>query len=210
MKARSWRAFAWGALTVGLAGSVAAPVGAATKSQLQAETLSLSNMPTGWSVEKLATGTATDRTGCLKGLRALGLPAKGIARADVTYQSHTVPAFEETLESGKGALPRYEHYLSILETCKQVSVTTSKGIQVSGSVKAMSFPTVGSSSSAFALDWSAGGVNVGTDIVLFRVGQVDGRIAYGDYSPDKATLQALATAAVDKVEGKPVPAIPSN
>jgi hypothetical protein len=210
MKARVWRAVALGALTVGLAGSVAAPVGATTKSQLQGETLSLSNMPTGWSVENSATGTGTDLAGCLQGLRALGLPAKGIARANVTYHRHTVPAFEETLESGKGALPRYERYLRILETCKQVSVTTSKGIQVSGSVKAMTFPTVGSSSSAFALDWSAEGVNVGTDIVMFRAGQVDGRIAYGDYSPDRATLQALVTAAVDKVEGKPVPAMPSN
>lgn len=210
MKASRWRGVALGAVTLGLAGSVAAPVGATTQSQLQAETLSLSNMPTGWSVENSANGTATDRTGCLKGLRSLGLPAKGIARADVTFHSHTVPAFEETLESGKGALPRYERYLEILETCKQVSVTTSKGIQITGSVKAMPFPTVGSSSSAFALDWNAEGVNVGTDIVMFRAGQVDGRVAYGDYSPNTATLQALVTAAVDKVEGKPVPAIPSN
>lgn len=197
-------------MTVGLAASLAAPVAATTKAQLQAETLSLSNMPTGWSVDSSTTGTETDRTGCLKGLRALGLPAKGIARANVTYHQRTVPAFEETLESGEGALTRYERYLKILQTCKQVSITTSKGTQISGSVRAMSFPTVGSSSSAFALDWSAHGVNVGTDIVMFRAGQVDGRVVYGAYSPDTATLEALVTAAVDKVEGKPVPATPSS
>lgn len=88
-----------------------------------------------------------------------------------------------------------------------MSVTTSKGTQISGSVKALSLPTVGYSSNAFALDWSAKGVDVGTDVVMFRAGQVDGRIVYGDSSPNVANVEALAAAAVDKVEGKPVPAI---
>lgn len=83
-------------------------------------------------------------------------------------------------------------------------------MRVSGSVQALSIPMVSSSARAFALEWSAEGVDVGTDVVTFRVGQVDGRIAYGGRAPSTTTAEALATAAVDKVEGKTVPPIPSN
>jgi hypothetical protein len=210
MQARVWRTIALPALTVGLLSCLTAPVGAATVAQLKAETLSLSNMPSGWSVATLAPGTETDPTGCLRGLRADGLHAKGIVSAVVIYHYQKVASFEETLESGPGALPSYGRYLEILETCKQVSATTSRGIHVSGSVKALSFPTVGSSSSAFTVTWSAQGISVGTDIVLFRAGQLDGRILYGDSSPQTGPVLALTTAAVDKAEGKPVPAVPAN
>lgn len=49
------------------------------------------------------------------------------------------------------------------------------------------------------------GVDVGFDVVLFRVGKLEGFVGYGTLgSPTVATVEQLARAAVAKAEGKPV------
>jgi hypothetical protein len=84
-----------------------------------------------------------------------------------------------------------------------VSITTSDGTKATGSIGAMSFPALGDSSSAYAINLTASGVSLGIDIVLFRVGAITGDVLYFDYSPDPMAVQHYATAAVNKVEGKP-------
>lgn len=177
------------------------PADGLTQSQVKAKVLSLSNMPTGWSVDNSQSNGTSNLGGCLTKLQSLGKPAKGISRAVVHYVDQTEPTFDETLESGKGAVARYDKYLHILKDCKTISFTSGT-TPISGTVGAMSFPTVGDSSSAFALTVGADGVDVTADFVLFRVGQIDGDIGYEDYSPDAATVQAFATEAIDKIEGK--------
>ena len=179
------------------------PAGALTQAQIKAMALSLSDMPTGWSVNNSSASTSNLGSGCLQKLQALGKPSKGIARAVVHYEDQNSPTLSETLESGKGSSARYKKYLGILKGCKSISITEG-GTNLTGTVGAMSFPTVGDSSSAFAITLGADGITETLDIVLFRVGQVDGDLGYADYSPDAATAQAFATEAVNKIEGKAV------
>jgi hypothetical protein len=73
------------------------PVGAVTKVQLRAKALSLSNFPTGWSVDNSSSGGAASRPACLQGFKA---SFKHEVKVTVTYTDGNVPALQETLESG--------------------------------------------------------------------------------------------------------------
>jgi hypothetical protein len=181
---------------------MAGPATAVTKSQIRAKVLSLSNMPTGWSVDNSGGGTTSDIGGCLKGLEAIKKRAKGIVRESVAYQDGTVPLLQEIIEAGPGAVARYRKFNAILLGCKAISFSAS-GSKVTGTVGAMSFPKVGDSSSAYAVNLTAQGVTAGLDLVLFKVGQFDGLLEYGDISPNPNVVHAFATEAVDRILGKP-------
>jgi hypothetical protein len=183
---------------------VAVPASSAgiSKSEVQSKSLALSDMPTGWSVDHSTSGALSNPGGCLSALEALKKPAKGTVRAHVQYDDQEVPAVQETLEAGKGAIARYDKYLKTLNGCTSVSFSDS-GQTITGTVGAMSFPTVGNSSSAYAMNFTIEGESVGLDVVFFRVGQYDGDLEYVDYSPDTSTMQAFAQEAAAKVEGKP-------
>jgi hypothetical protein len=183
----------------------AAPSFGVTKAELHSKLLSLSDMPTGWSVDNSGGGAASGATGCLKAIEAQPKLPKGLERARVSYTDGNLPSFGETLEAGKGAVARYDKFLRTLEGCTTFGVDID-GTTVTGSMGAMSFPTVGESSSAFAARLTVKGITVGFDIILFRGGAVDGELLYADISPDPATVQAFATAAVRKIEGLPVTA----
>ena len=179
------------------------PAGALTQSQLKAKALSLSDMPTGWSVDNSSGGIA-NATGCLKVLSALKKPAKGVTHAEVSYEQGDVPALQETIDVGKGESSAYTKFLHILNGCTTVSFSAS-GTNVTGSVGAMSFPTVGDESAAYAFTFSVKGINLGLDLVVFKAGSVVGDIGYEDIgSPDTDMLQQFATEAVDKIEDKAV------
>lgn len=191
-------------MVVGLLMTASVPAGALTQAQLKAKALSLSNMPIGWSVDNSSSGGTSNLGGCLQNLQALGHPPKGITRVQVNFDDQNLPSLQETLEGGKGASNRYQRFVKILQGCKSISFTdSSTGDQVTGSVGAMSFPTVGNSSSAFAINLSIKGISAGIDIVLFRVGDLDGDIVYGDLSPDASVVQGFATEAVNKIDGQP-------
>ena len=171
-----------------------------TKAQLRSKALSLSNMPTGWSVDNSGGGTS-NFTGCFAKLQATEA-TRGITRVEANYEQGNFPVMEETLITRKNAAHRYQQFVSILNGCRQVSLS-SGDTTLSGSIGAMSFPTVGNASSAYAMTLSSNGINVGFDIIVFRAGQVAGDIGYGDLgSPDSSTVQAFVSEAVNKVEGK--------
>jgi hypothetical protein len=158
-------------------------------------------MPTGWSVDNSA-GSSTSASGCLARLQS-GPQVKGLTRAKVGYaQGQSIPAVTETLISGRNASKRYNQFVHILNSCKTVSFN-SNGTTVSGSMGAMSLPTVGDGSKAYALSVSADGINLGADIVLFKEGTVDGQLIYMDLgTPDVTNLQGFVTAALQRIEGK--------
>jgi hypothetical protein len=61
----------------------------------------------------------------------------------------------------------------------------------------MSFPKVGDQSSAYAVTLPIEGINVGFDIILFRVGSYVAAITYADIgSPDVSTVQRFTIEAV--------------
>jgi len=206
-----WRCSLVGSLGLAVAlaalmlGSALLSAGATTtQSALSAKTLAVGDMPSGWSVDDAGGGGVSGATGCFKALQqAAAKPrSKELARASVSYQQQDIPALSETLISGSGADARYARYLGIMAGCKQVSLQAS-GITITGNVSALSLPAVGDSSHAFAIALSAKGITVGIDLVLFRVGSIDGQLTYLDFSPDPSTFQAFATEAVNKIEGKP-------
>lgn len=195
--------FSMVALLIGLSMLVAIPAGATTNKQLKAEALSLNDMPTGWSVDNSSSGGTSNLGGCLKSLATPSRIPKGLVRVQVKYVDESVPALQENLISGKDARQRFQKEVTILNGCKSISFTSSDGTQVTGTVGAMSFPNVGASvpTNAFALNFTAKGISIGADIVLFRVGQLFGDVLYEDFSPDASTLQGFVTAAVNKIEG---------
>jgi hypothetical protein len=186
---------------IGVLVTPASPAIAATRSQVAAKVLSLQDMPTGWSVDNSRGGGASDIGGCLKGLVAIKKPVKGIQRVKVAYHYGAFPALQEIIEAGPGTEARYRKFTGILNGCKTFGFTAD-GNRITGTVGAMSFPTVGASSRAYALSLTTQGQTVGIDLVFFKVGQFDGELLYGDISPDPNTIHGFATEAVDKILGK--------
>jgi hypothetical protein len=179
------------------------PAGAVTTAQVKSKTLSLSNMPTGWSVDHSTSGGLSNTGGCISALQSLKRPAKSTVRAHVQYEDQSLPAVQETLEAGKGAVARYDKFLKTLNACTSVSFTFS-GQSIKGTVGAMSFPTVGDSSRGYAMNFTFEGESFGLDTVFFRVGQYDGDLEYIDHSPEADTVRAFVQEAVAKIEGKTV------
>jgi hypothetical protein len=196
------------ALVVGLGlVAVGLPAGALSQPQLKSKAMALSDMPAGWSVDNRPTlKAASAPQGCLTSLSALKPLAKDINRVQVKFVKQQLPDLSETLESGIGAQKRYAKYLAILQRCKSLSYRAS-GSRVTGTVGTLSLPALGPSSSvqaeAFVVNLKVQGVSAVIDIVLFRVGQVDGQMVYADFASNAVLFQGFATDAVSKIEGKP-------
>jgi hypothetical protein len=172
------------------------PAEAATKAQLTAKALSISNFPTGWFVDN-SSGGAT-KSGCLKSLTS---SFKHEVKAEVAYTDGNLPALQETLEVGPGVSARYNRFVKVLNACKTLSYSAG-GQAVHGTIGEMSFPKVGTRSSAYAAMLTVQGVTAGVDIILFQVGSVLGDVVYEDFSPDPDQVQAFVTEAIRKIEGK--------
>jgi hypothetical protein len=188
------------ALALGLIATTSA--GAVTKAQLHSKALSLSNLPTGWTVDNSNSSNSSIGGGCLAGVKKLPRK-KGAVQISVQYEDGQLPQLAELLAAGPGSLAGYNYLNHILEGCKHFTIFQS-GRNVQVTVGAMSFPQYGNATSAYGLTFSVEGVNAGFDFVLFRVGSIVGLMEYGDIGqPDPDQLQTFMTAAVNKIEGKP-------
>jgi hypothetical protein len=179
--------------------ATAASASAVTTNQLKSKALSLANMPAGWSVRTSA-GSAAANTRCLKLLKA---PIPHEVKTNILFEDGNLPALEESLESGSGLDARYSKLKNDLTGCRSISFT-SGGQTFHGTARAMSFPTFGDQSGAFAFAFSDQGLKVGADVVLFKVGSIIGEVLYEELGPPNTSqLQAFMTEAVNKIEGKP-------
>ena len=186
---------------MGMSAMVVGPAGAVTRSQLQAKVLSLSNLPSGWRAENPSGGTDT-YTGCL---RTLHTSPKGVGSANAFYvHGNSAPAVGEVLANGDEALRRYQLLNKVLSTCKKLG-GTEDGVQIKGTVSAISFPDVGTRSRAYAVSLSVGGLSISADVITFEVGEYAGELLFEDIGqPAIAQVVSFADEAVAKVEGKPV------
>ena len=75
----------------------ALPAGAVSSAQLKAKALSLSNFPTGWSIDNHKSSSGADESLCLKHLT---VSVKHDAKVTVEFNQSTVPALKEDLETG--------------------------------------------------------------------------------------------------------------
>lgn len=180
-----------------LGGSIEA--GAITKVQLESKTLSISNLPKGWSSDS-ATSSASNGLSCLKGVKPT---FKHEIRAQVAFSDGSLPDLGETIETGPGIGLRYDKFTKGLRSCKAVTFK-SASTTFSGTVAPITFPKTGNRSSAFEMRLSANGVNVVIDYVFFQVGSIIGLVEYANVnSPNMTLVKEFVTEAVNKVEGKP-------
>jgi hypothetical protein len=189
---------------VGLSTAGATPADAITKGQVQAKALSISDMPTGWSVNNAASSATSNCSGSNK-------PAKHDEKVVVSYDDGNVPDMSETIEGGPSAGTAYRAAVKRLNKCTSLKVA-SGGTTLKGGGGAMSFPaTPGAKTSAYAFTLSDKGVSIGFDFVLFDAGSYAGLVSLADLgTPDTSLLQYFVSAAVDKAEGMALPSAPSS
>jgi hypothetical protein len=124
-------------------------------------------------------------------------------KVSVSYADGSLPALQEVVAAGSGAVEGYEALNKALAACKTFT-SSSAGHKVTGSVGAMSFPAVGNRSSAYAITINIEGVNAGADIVIFQTGTYVAAVLYEDIgTPDLQQVQAFVKEALEKIEGTP-------
>lgn len=174
------------------------PAGAAS---LKGRLLTLSDMPTGWTVTESSGASAAASIPCLSGFHE---PTKHGTRRTVSYVNGSTTEFEEGLATGPGELARWRKLHHNLSACHHVTVTD-QGKSLGLTIAPMSFPSVSRTSSAYSMTTSVTGINVGFDLVLFRTEKDEGFVIYGTLgNPDASTVVAFAKEATAKAEGKAV------
>ncbi len=189
-------------LALSLVGAISvAPAGALTNGQLKGKTLSLTNMPTGWTTYNPPSNGSLS-SGCLKDAKPDHFKGAS-AKASVSYEDGQLPQLSEELGWNRAAPAAYKALNKVLSGCHHLTASND-GQDLNMSIGAMSFPKIGNESNAYGITFSVKGIEAGADIVLFRVGSTLGMIVYGDIGqPDIDQLQGFVQEAVDKIEGKP-------
>ena len=173
--------------------------GASVKSRLMTKALSLSDLPTGWSIDNSKSSSGATTVSCLSGLKS---PFKHGVKVTVAFKrGTTIPTMQETIETGPGVAARYRAFVRIFSSCKSISFS-SNGQNFTGTVGEMSFPTLGNQSSAYSIVLMDQGIRAGLDIVLFQVANDIGDVFYEDLgTPNVNQVHSLATTAVAKIQG---------
>ena len=119
------------------------PAGASSaQAQLKTKALSISDLPTGWRVDNSSSGGVANATGCFSKVQSFShAKAVGVTRVEVSYTDGNFPSLDETLEVSRQAAKHYAAVVNFLNSCRQVSLNANN-ITFTGSVGAMSFPTV--------------------------------------------------------------------
>jgi pimeloyl-ACP methyl ester carboxylesterase len=186
--------------------------GRSTAAQLRHDLLSVSDLPAGWSAAP-TTGpkapTLTTSAPCLSSVSDITKGWKHEVAAFV--QGSSIPTVVEVLAAGPDVDRTWQRLAAAVAKCRSATLDFS-GTKVRSSVRPISFPAVGGSSSASAWSFTLAGVRIGFDLVLFHSGGIGGYVAYSDLgSPRTATATAFAQAAVTKVEkGGSTPPVPDT
>ena len=135
---------------------MALPAAATTKTELRSKLLSLSNLPTGWTVDNSSSGGGGAVSGgCLAGVKHA---PKSETKVSVAFENGQLPDLQEELVTGHGASTAYNRLNHVLAGCKHFTVS-SDGQTLALTVGAMSFPPVGSESSAYGVTMTVKGIN---------------------------------------------------
>jgi hypothetical protein len=169
----------------------------ASAPRLSAELLSVSQMPTGWSIDNSSGGSGF---GCL----ATILEPKGIkqtSHAGITFDVNgNTPVLSEKLATYSNARTAYKKIVATLSSCKHVS-GTSGGTKATGTVGQMSFPHYGNASAAFSVSLVIQGTAYGEDALIVRKANVIMGIVEADLPPvDVSQFQGFVVRALAKVK----------
>jgi pimeloyl-ACP methyl ester carboxylesterase len=184
--------------------------GRSTAARLHHDVLSVSDLPAGWSAVPTSGSkapTLTTSASCLSSASAITKSWQHEVASFV--QGSSIPTLVEVLAAGPDADRTWQRLAAAMARCRSATFDFA-GTKVRSSVRPISFPAVGGSSSATAWSFTLGGVRIGFDLVLFHSGGIGGYVAYSDLgSPRTATVKAFAQAAVSKVEkGGSTPPVP--
>ncbi len=191
-----WRIMAVGSAAMLIMMAMTLPAGALTKAQLQAKTLSLSDLPAGWTVDHSA-GGGVSSIGCLKGL---GSVPKHTTRVSVTYTDGQLPTLNEILETGQGSLARFRAYRHELANCTHISISVGKQ-KVTALIHPVAFATGVSGSSTYDISIKAQGQSFAFEIALFQIGNVVVSFGYAHTgAADPTQMRPFLTAAIEKIK----------
>lgn len=149
-------------------GAIASTKPPSTAADPTSQLLSISDFPTGWAIDNSPDTNDSSTPACLATLKTSFAPAK---RASVAFQYGTsVPKLAQsigTYPTSAAATASFGRGSTILDGCTEISIT-SEGKTITGSIGALSFPTIGDQSKAWSLVFSTNGVTLGLDVVLLQ------------------------------------------
>jgi hypothetical protein len=193
---RTIRIVTFTAVALFLSAEVVGASAFASTPRLSAELRSVSQMPTGWSIDNSSGGSGI---GCL----ATILEPKGIkqtSHAGVALDDNgNTPLVSEKLATYSNAKTAYKKIVATLNGCKHVS-GTSGGTKATGTVGQMSFPHYGNASAAFSVSLVTQGTTIDDDLLIVRKGSVIMGIQEADLPPvDVSQFQGFVVKALAKV-----------
>ncbi len=172
--------------------------GSSTASALQARLLSAADLPAGWSAVPASQKSVQTNAPCLAALPAN--PKGWTYRTAAFVQGASIPSLGEVLGTGSQAQQQWQNLDRALARCRTASITVA-GETAEVTIRPLSFPRVGSTSSAYAWTFTVSGIRIGACLVLFDAGTYMGYLSYSDLgAPATATVKAFADAAVAKAE----------
>jgi len=181
---------------------------AAPASALAGRLLSVADLPDGWSATPANDSGAQTNAPCLSGLPA-NTPGGTYASAGFVAGT-SLPELGEALSAGPHAQQRWQSLNSALARCQTATITIS-GDKVTAAIRPLSFPQVGSVSSAYAWTFTVAGIRIGVDLLLFETGTYAGYLTYSDLgTPATATVEAFADAAVTKARTGATTPVPGS
>jgi len=167
-------------------------------SVLQGRLVSVADLPAGWSAAPTNPQSGQTNAPCLPSLPAN--PTGGTYATASFVEGTASPTLSEVLATGPQAQRRWQSLDRALARCRTATITIA-GTKVKATVRALSFPRVASTSSAYTWAFTIAGIRIGLDLVLFTAGTYAGYLTYGDLGPPTvATVQAFVNAAVAKAE----------
>ena len=184
-----------------LSAGIASASTTATEAMIRGKLLSLSDLPAGWTLANVPATNKGYSGPCAAALSPK--PRPGLTEAYVAFTDRgRSPLLGEKVVIGKAATARYDHVNAILKSCKFLTFALG-GTNERGTVDPLSFPKLGSSSSAYTITVPTTlGVSVGIDIVIVRSGPYALVVEYSTMgTPDSSVLETFVHQALAKVTG---------
>jgi pimeloyl-ACP methyl ester carboxylesterase len=174
----------------------------------QSRLLSAADLPAGWSATPVSQKDVQTSAPCLSGLAA---NHQGYTYASAAFvQGTSIPTLGEVLATGPQAQRQWRSLNTALARCQTATITVA-GEKAQVTIRPISFPRVGSGSSAYAWTFTVSGIPIGDDIILFHAGSYEGYLTYAEVGfPLPATVQAFANAAVTKAEHGSTSPVPDS
>jgi hypothetical protein len=185
-------------LAAGASADGSVPARAAKTPALASMLLTVTQMPTGWSIDNSSSSPVD--LGCLSHLTPIGV--KKTATAGVAFAFNaSLPEFSETLATyATPASSVVRKAVSEIDRCHTITGTT-QGHKFTGTLGAMSFPQYGNQSAAWALSFTLEGITFGDAILAVRKGAIVALFTEGALgSPDLRQFQGFVRKALERVK----------